>query len=374
VPSQRLPASAQADSSGRATFTWPACPQGSVQTGSVAVAGAGAGSSFTPYLGPVGTEATALATWLGMNPSPTLQVLGQEALTVVGSGLTPGAHYAATFVCDVEPAATAGSGVTPPVSSSTVAVYGIPGAAPVPISTNVDLLEESLAATVTAGAVTQIAVGPVPNAYDRVLVIVTASNATGPLPVVVRNLTADNIPSPPQTFPAPNVSAYGGRYEFTLPVRAGDTLEVDLLGQLAPMDFDVTVNVWGICGGVPPLLRPDGRLRPLNSQTAFTNASGQVAAPSTSSSRILIGTLIFSSGIVSGTPPPYGFGALTVTIGGLPLVIAQPYAALNADSFAVPVGPDGLLCDVNTDITWDVSPVPSYDEPPSVGMLYDEVA
>lgn len=82
------PVSATASSTGTATFTFQAPPQGLVWTGTLTCAGAPATAVFLANIG-----ATSWGDWAGSSVYGPVQALASQSLVVTATGLTPGTSY-----------------------------------------------------------------------------------------------------------------------------------------------------------------------------------------------------------------------------------------------------------------------------------------
>lgn len=115
---QRLTDAAMADSSGHASFSFPAAPQGYVLTGTLAVPGAPGLASFNLEI-----NGAAVNTWRGPNPFGPIETNPPEILGVVATGLTAGVTYTAVWQAQVNPLADApGASPAATLATSVVAV------------------------------------------------------------------------------------------------------------------------------------------------------------------------------------------------------------------------------------------------------------
>jgi hypothetical protein len=92
-------AQATADSTGSVLFTLDPPPPGTVWTGNLAVAGAGAGARFAARL----SNGLPLGEWVGPVSFGPAQAMPAEQLTVAGSGLTVGGAYTLSLVGEATP-------------------------------------------------------------------------------------------------------------------------------------------------------------------------------------------------------------------------------------------------------------------------------
>jgi hypothetical protein len=238
----------------------------------------------------------------------------------------------------------------------------------VPVAGEVDQLfpPTSLSFTTT----TQTSVLPASfNAYETVLVALTAGSSAAPIPVAVQIVVSTpqgSIYSAWQsTVLIEDVSGdeYTGPLFFPVPVRFGDFVVLNYRSLLYGGTAQVAVSVYGLGAPLQPSpLRGDGRLMPVNtlsSSATVSSASATLVVAPPAGVSILLSSLTMLSGGSTGN------ATVNATLNGAGIVLAQ---AANIVSVSNMIPPAGLRLDPATNVvlTWFAGSVAAF-------ALYDFV-
>jgi len=256
---QRLTTVATSDATGAATFSFAVCPPGSVMTGTVSIPAAGPRVSSNVILG-----ATTYPPFLGANSFGPVQVVANETLQIVATGLTPNTQFTCVWLVTVEPAAQASSTQLTPYGNATTNVIGVPGAPPVATSGGIDTLLGPYSDITLPGftAIVQTPLGAAADNYEVIEVMQDDIGAATVVGVSIEN-TTQGFTTQWQSMSFPGV---GGQqsYYIPCPCQVGD--ELVLNARASAGGFTASFAVYG--HGLPlnpGLLRPDGRLKPAGS-------------------------------------------------------------------------------------------------------------
>ena len=233
-------ASATADATGKATFSFPAVTQGYAWTGTLSI-----GSAPSGAVGQVYRDNVPMLQVLGGNTSGTVQGGPGNLITISATGLSPAQQYTATWWVEEVASTTA----KPPDPTQSVTQIANPE--------TVDYLGTINVSTAGSGGFTPI--GPALSQYQGFMLI-PISGFLNVSAATIEN-TSKSVQAQWQSWQANGVTPPTAPLFIPTPADVGDGLTL-LVKYPGAAGFNVNIAVYGL-GLLPPnapKLRADGRL------------------------------------------------------------------------------------------------------------------
>ena len=304
-------ASATADATGKATFTFPAVTQGYAWTGTLSI-----GSAPSGAVGQVYRDNVPMLQVLGGNTSGTVQGGPGNLITINATGLSPAQQYTATWWVEEVASTTA----KPPDPTQSVTQIANPE--------TVDYLGTFTLNNV-GNNLTGVACGPALSQYQGFMVIPISGAALNEVCAATVQNASKGTQARAQTWQGRTAEVAAAPLFIPTPADVGDSLNILAA---VPNNVGVTlqVAVYGL-GLLPPnapKLRPDGRLPPVGAFYAAGAANNTIV------------TLV--SGGAGGVPTPWhlllksaslamnataGQSGLNLTINGAGAAVLGGYTA-----------------------------------------------